>query len=225
MKQRILLSVCMVLVFPWLCRAQSFNKRQPLVDVREIKEITIFAPYSQIEVVGKGMEQVHFDSASLVASKLNLELLYEKKDLFENVYFHSILDSSRMESYSRELVHLAEKASKNSPLEDLRIGPSLHALMEQAGTRYGLMVFHDGFVRKKGNMAGELMKSVALGVATMGNYTDVPASYQSNVFFFIIDKDSGHAVYAKKYEGVESHPLKKKSLAGQYKVLLKDFYD
>lgn len=72
-------------------------------------------------------------------------------------------------------------------------------------------------------MTGEMFKSIGIGVATMGNYAPIPVSYASNVFIFIMDKELGHAVLAKKYEGDEIHPLKKKTLAKQYKYLFKDF--
>jgi hypothetical protein len=120
-------------------------------------------------------------------------------------------------------MELAEKASAGAPFEDLRMSPTLYSLMENLDTRFSMLIYHDGFVRKKGNMTGEMFKSIGIGVATMGNYAPIPVSYASNVFIFIMDKELGHAVLAKKYEGDEIHPLKKKTLAKQYKYLFKDF--
>ena len=208
---------------PILTFAQHINKRPPLVDLQEIKEITVFYPSSRIEVVGKGMEQMHYDSASLLSATLNLDIIYDKKDIFEQVYFYPKEDIPAYDLFTLDLMELAEKASSGAPFEDLRVSPALYSLMENLDTRFSMLIYHDGFVRKKGNMTGEMFKSIGFGVATMGNYAPIPVSYASNVFIFIMDKELGHAVLAKKYEGDEIHPLKKKTLAKQYKYLFKDF--
>ena len=211
------------LVTPFLASGQHINKRPPLVDLSEIKKITIFYPVTKIEVVGKGMDQLHYDSVSLVSAALNLDILYENQTIFEQAYFFPKEEIQAYDYFSLDLIDLADKAAKGFPFEDLRITPTLYQLMEETTTRFCLLVYHDGFVRKKGNMVGEMFKSIGFGVATMGNYAPVPVSYASNVFLFIMDKELGHAVFAKKYEGDEIHPLKKKTLAKQYKYLLKDF--
>lgn len=224
METRNLLLVILILGTPLFSTAQKFNQQPSLVDLKEIKEITVFYPSSRIEVVGKGIEQVHFDSASAISAQINADLIKEKLDLFEKAQFYSIEEISYLESYSLDLMELANKASKNAPFEDLTVTPTLYSILNKTDTRYSMFVFHDGFFRKKGNMTGEMFKSIAVGVATMGNYAPVPTSYASNLFIFIIDKDLSHAVFAKKYEGAEIHPLKKKKLAKQYKYLFKDFY-
>lgn len=203
--------------------AQHINKRPPLVDLQEIKEITVFYPSTRIEVVGKGMEQMHYDSASLLSATLNLSIIYDKKDIFEQIYFYPKEDIPSYDLFTLDLIELAEKASSGAPFEDLRVSPALYSMMENLDTRFSMLIYHDGFVRKKGNMTGEMFKSIGIGVATMGNYAPIPVSYASNVFMFIMDKELGHAVVAKKYEGDEIHPLKKKTLAKQYKYLFKDF--
>lgn len=208
----------------FLAMGQQINKRPSLIDLTEIKEITIFYPVSQIEVVGRGMEQMHYDSASLMSATLNLDILYERRMLFEQVHFFPREQIQAYDFYTLDLLELADRAAKGFPFEDLRITPTLYQLMEETTTRFCMLIYHDGFVRKKGNMVGEMFKSIGIGVATMGNYAPVPVSYASNIFIFIMDKEHGHAVFAKKYEGSEIHPLKKKTLDKQYKYLLKDFY-
>jgi hypothetical protein len=207
----------------FLALGQHINKRPSLIDLHEIKEITIFYPVTKIEVVGKGMEQLHYDSASLVSAALNLDILYENKAIFEQTYFFPKEEIQAYDFFSLDLMDLADRAAKGFQFQDLRITPTLYQLMEETTTRFCMLVYHDGFVRKKGNIVGEMFKSIGIGVATMGNYAPVPVSYASNVFLFIMDKELGHAVFAKKYEGDEIHPLKKKTLAKQYKYLLKDF--
>jgi len=221
----ILFLTIFILGTPMFSFAQKLNKQAPLVDLKEIKEITVFYPSSRIEVIGKGMEQVHYDSASLLSSTLNLNVIYEKKDIFQQVHFYPKEEIPAYDLFTLDLMELAEKASSGALFEDLRISPTLYTLMENLDTRYSMLIYHDGFVRKKGNMTGEMFKSIGIGVATMGNYAPVPTSNASNIFIFIMDKDLGHAVFAKKYEGAEIHPLKKKTLAKQYKYLFKDFYN
>ncbi|PSL02001.1 hypothetical protein [Cecembia rubra] len=213
-----------ILGTPLFSVAQIFNKQAPLVDLKEIKEITVFYPGSRIEVVGKGMGQVHHDSASTISAQVNADLIMERLHLFEKAHFYPLEEISHMELYSLDLMELAEKASKNAPYVELRVTPTIFSMLSKTDTPYSMLIYHDGFVRKKGNMTGEMFKSIGIGVATLGNYAPIPVSNSSNIFIFIIDKELGHAVFAKKYEGDEIHPLKKKKVAKQYKFLLKDFY-
>lgn len=213
-----------ILGTPLFTVAQKFNKQAPLVDLREINEITVFYPGSRIEVVGKGMGQVHYDSASAISAQINADLIKERLHLFEKAHFYPSEEISHRELYSLDLMELADKASKNVPLEDMRLTPTLFSMLSKTDTPYSMLIYHDGFVRKKGNMTGEMFKSIGIGVATLGHYSPVPVSNASNIFIFIMDKELGHAVFAKKYEGDEIHPLKKKTLARQYKFLFKDFY-
>ena len=87
--------------------AQHINKRPPLVDLQEIKEITVFYPSSRIEVVGKGMEQMHYDSASLLSATLNLDIIHDKKDIFEQVYFYPKENIPAYDLFTLDLMELA----------------------------------------------------------------------------------------------------------------------
>lgn len=224
MGPRILFFTIFILGTPLFTVAQKFNKQAHLIDLHGIKEITVFYPSSRIEVVGKGMGQVHYDSASAISAQINADLIKERLHLFEKAHFYPLEEIPHMELYSLGLMELADKASKNAPLEDLRVTPTLFSMLSKTDTPYSMLIYHDGFVRKRGNMTGEMFKSIGIGLATLGNYAPIPVSNASNIFIFIIDKEQGHAVFAKKYEGEEIHPLKKKTLAKQYKYLFKDFH-
>gem|GEM_PF-3190018 len=223
MTLRILFIMVFIVGVPLLSHAQKFNKQASLVDLKEINEITIFHPSTWIEVIEEGFNEVYMNPSSKISAKLNLELLDIWKGVFQSAHFFAEEQIPDLGKFSLELREMADKAAKDIPLEDIRITPALYQMMAYSETKYSMLIHHEGYVKGK-NFRQENVIPISINGDLIEDISPIPLTNLSSLYIFIVDHQLGHAVFGKKVEFSEVHPLRKKNLAKQYKYLFKDFY-
>ncbi len=204
--------------------AQSINEREPLVAAKEITKMLVFNPVSALTMIGKNLGQEKSDSISELSEKLWLETLYDHKAVLPEIELFAtekLVDSA---AYKADLEWLISSANSNRDFQDIRLPPSLYTILEETDCRYAMLTYLSGFRRKKGNMVGEMFKSIGVGVVTAGMYAPIPYSYQSNIYVLIMDKESGHAVFYRESEMPDGNPLGKKTLKVQFKYIFKKYF-
>jgi hypothetical protein len=224
MNSRTVLIGLIFLLFSFSSKAQQFNKRPPLVDLKDIKEITIFHPSSWIELSSEGLDEVYLNPSSLKSVKLNLELLDTWKRVFQSAYIFPEEEIPDLGVFSLDLRELADKASVNASLEDLRVTPALFQLISNTDTQYHMFVYHEGYILGKAFYRGRDAPPVSVNGEIFEDYSPVPLTNLSSLYVFVMDQKLGHAVFARKVELSEVHPLRKRNLSKQYKFIFKEFY-
>lgn len=222
---RIALTILFISLSFNLVRAQSLNKGTPMVEASMIEELAIYHPISDLGIIGKGMEREHSDSVSRISEQLWLDILQSNQHRLPKAKVRGFDFIADRDVFEIEIENLMIMASSGEPFERIKVPPYLYTLLEKDDSRYVMLSYLTGFTRKKGNLTGEVLKAVGIGVLTMDMYTPNVVSHESDILVLIMDKELGHAVFYRRSLALESHPLKTKKLQRQFKQLFKGYFE
>jgi hypothetical protein len=197
-----------------------FSSQLPASD---IKDMVIFEPISYISLINKGDKLEFSDSLSRVSQKLWLTVVeqnryrlpMDKISVLEN-------DFERMQ-LREETRALFEEIETLDKFHSIPIPPTLKSQLELSGHRFGMLSVTSGFTRRKGNLTGQMFKSIGIGIITMGMVVPVPMTAHSNVYVLIMDNEQDEVIYYRSSKMSDSQPLKVKTLHRQLDSLYKDY--
>ena len=190
----------------------------------EINQMTVFEPISYINLITKGDNAVYSDSLSRISQKLWLNTL-ELNNYRLPIESYIILD----DHFSRSLIEnetrtLFDEIDALDQFYSIPIPPTLKSHLEVSGNRFGMLTLTSGFTRTKGNLTGQMFKSIGIGLLTLGMVMIIPETAQSNVHVLILDNELDEVVYYKASTSQEMQPLKEKTLHRQLEYLYKDYF-
>lgn len=194
------------------------------VSVGEITEMALFTPLSDIWYIEKGNDSERSDSLSRVSSDITTKVLETIPLRPEITKYISIEDEDELIAFKGELDYLygqLENAKRNQAVNLL---PVIRSMLDANGKRFGMIVLTSGFSRRKGNYGGQVAKSFAVGLLTLGMYVPVPIKSHSNVYVFIVDAESNQVVFYRKSVEQEGEPLDEIQVEKQLNNILKDYY-
>ncbi len=190
----------------------------------QITDLLILEPVSDIFYIEKGNKGEAVDSLGLVSSELWLAVINANKGRLPNPRILSKLSHDDRAYYSSEVKQMFIKAEDKKNNSSLKLSPYFFKLMEENNSRFLMLSYLNGFTRRKGNMGGQMAKSIGLGVLTMGMYTQIPYKASSNLYVLIVDKETSKIAFCKKSFVPEKEPLDYKILQKQFNQVFKKYF-
>lgn len=176
--------------------------RQAAETAPVINEITIVAPYSRVDVLGKDGYFHYSDSLSAV-SELLIGTTIETAGLPFNKVI-TVVGRSNQEVLDRDYESLATIDPRK--LESTRLPSALHAFLSTYSSRYALLTYSEGFVWEKLPVfVDEEMKR-----------------YDSRIYLLVADTRTGRIVYFKRSCPEEADPVSSRFVPRRVKSLLED---
>jgi len=213
----------LVILLPFIsCTKKTFLSSN--VTPSEIIKIAVFEPISYINLINKGDKAVHSDSLSQISQQLWLNTVELNRYRLPIDTIIALEDEYKRYQLQEETLQLFTEVHSMERFYSLPIPAGLKSQLELTGHRFGMLTLTSGFTRRKGNLTGQMIKSIAIGIVTMGMVMILPETAQSNVHVLILDNDMDEVVYYKASMGSEMQPLKEKSLHRQLDYLYKDYF-
>ena len=189
---------------------------------RSIGTMAAFRPCSYISYIDRSGKQQYDDSLSTVSAQL---VAMASEDAALPVSEWLPLD----EAGQQEVVSFMDALAGASPkLVGVMPVPSvLDSLLEEAGYRYGLILFADGMVRDTRNLVREAVKEAAIGVAlavlTGAVVVSVPDRCVSALRAVILDAEQNRIVYDHAVVREDEDPLDLQDTRRLVRKVMKDF--
>jgi hypothetical protein len=176
------------------------------VKSNEINELSYFEPLAYIQYIEKGNNLKFSDSLSnITRTKLDSILVSNKSKLRINDKINLSNDTIKFK-FENEISYLSRLVNQNKTLEGIPLTPTIDSLLEINNQRFALGVVETGFGRRKGNYSGQVVKSIFVGILTLGLYIPTPIKASLSVEVFIFDSQNNEIAYYKKTAPVEKDP-------------------
>ena len=154
------------------------------VKPQEINNVLLITPVSLVSLVGKGNQGV-FDKGISYQTRLNLQssLIFYTPNI---QYIHVKLDTTTYYQVYKELQNLKMNYGAKKTIAELKIPLVIESLMNTHQANYSIALYHEGFTRTKKNRNGEIAKTIAVPILTLGmiGYSSVQSFSTVDCFIF-----------------------------------------
>lgn len=193
------------------------------VQPTEVNEIQRFETFSYITLIEGGNTQKYNDTISTKAKEIFQETLikFNTIPLTGNINSTDTVIQKRIE---REIQYLCVSADRNRNISGLKLTPVLDSLLDNKGKRFGLITIATGFTRAKGNYGGQIAKGAAIGILTLGMYSQSPIKANSTVYAMILDAQENSIAFFRKSVLQNKDPLDKDVMAKQIQRLFEGYF-
>lgn len=215
-----------IVVFVWLL-ASSCTTSKILTSglpPSEINNLKLLEPRSYISIITKGNRSEINDSLCVASSQLLMkvtESFREQIPLTGNIL---LSDPETNNILEKEYESLFLTAEGMKDLSHLQITPVLDKVLEANETRFGLAIVASGFTRIKGNYGKQIFKSAALGLLTLGMYTETPVKANSIIYVMIVDSEKDNVAFFRKSTREDSEPLDEAILTRQFRTIFSGYF-
>lgn len=190
----------------------------------EILDLQQLEPLAYISLIENGNKAEYNDTLSEkskltlthVISTFNNRLPLTGTLLAEDGHDHYTL--------SKEIELLCTTADKQRDISNLRLTPTLDALLESNGKRFGLITVATGFTRRKGNYGGQIAKGIGMGLLTLGMYYQTPIKSSSTIYAMIIDSKEDNIAFFKKSTLPDKDPMDETVLQKQIQSIFAGYF-
>jgi len=190
----------------------------------EVNNILCFEPISVISLIESKNKALYNDSVSASARSLHLSLLYNMKEKIRLNSFYNWQNSALNSRLRKEVQVLLNAAAKHETIDSVKITPVIDSLLETQNLRFALIPVANGFTRTKKNYTDQAAKSLALGAATLGMYTQVPVKCSSKLYVLIADAKENNLAFYRASDLQGKEPLDSMVLKKQYKNIFKGYF-
>lgn len=204
--------------------AQKNKNSLPIIPADQIDELLVLEPVTYISLINKGNQSEPSDSIGQISKALWMDLVTVNKGKMPIGKMIADIPDHEKDFYKSEVEDLFVKADNRKTSSNLKIPPLLYQIMEENNSRYVMLSYLTGFTRRKGNMGGQVAKSIGIGILTMGMYSPVPVKAYSNIYVLILDKETNQIAYYKKSLLAEKEPLEQKVLSKQFNQIFKGYF-
>lgn len=204
-------------------------------EVSGIDKITLIMPYSRVFFIDKEGES--YDEARSSEQQRVLTKLLMQSGLPINDSLN-VVGLANQKELDEEISFLP--AINPKEVGDLNSDGPIDKLLEKNGSRYGLIIFSEGFVKDKALYKSEVAKAVlvsvvgglvggAIGGAIGGtgismSYVATPGwQFGSSLYAMLIDTATDKVLFYNRVGPDERNPMKEEALASQLEKLFKKF--
>lgn len=194
------------------------------VAANQLEDLHYFPPVGYISYIEKGNRGEYNEEISQ-----QLELL-TTSILISNAGIYKLTDSIHYKfpddqiNANNDLWTVIDEIEFTNAINGITIPPSLKFIMQENDTRFAMAVMVDGFVRRKGNYTGEVLKSIGLGIVTFGMFYTVPVKSISTIRVLILDAYNEEIVFYRKNIMQDKSPLDPKVIDKQVNKIFKGYY-
>lgn len=190
----------------------------PFIEISSQSKPILFSPISNIGFIDVGEKVKYSDSISLLTNKILTKQLQRQKQPSDSIL--RITDTISLRTIQYELNNIVNDENFGSENKKWMLPPYLDSLLMESNHTYGLVIYHNGFLRKKGNYTGQVWKSIGIGILTLGNYMYSPQKSSSNVYLFYLDGKKKSISCIARNETNSKDPSDEKQLEKQLKSIL-----
>lgn len=190
----------------------------------EISNLKLLEPRSYISIITKGNQGEINDSLCIVSSQLLMDVTESfmgQLPLTGNILLSDPETNSTLEKEYESLLLTAEGMKD---LSHLQITPVLDKVLEANETRFGLVIVSSGFTRIKGNYGKQIVKGAAIGLLTLGMYTQTPVKANSIINAMIVDSEKNNVAFFRKSTLQDSEPLDKERVTRQLRTIFSGYF-
>ena len=188
------------------CATQGFISN---VTRAEIQQLSQFEVLSNVGLIEKGNKIVFDDSLSQVAQTL-FETALAKEKTLPVARTIVVEDDAIYDQVQREISLLMSYLESNGRPKNLPVPPTIDSILCARNERFGMLVYDWGFVRTDGNYAKQAIKSVVIGILTLGMMIPIYYKEVTHTGILIYDARNHNFAYVATVHG-ESNPLEEKT--------------
>lgn len=215
MKNSLIISIILLIIGSTSCT--SLHSLHSGVSPEEITDVVLIEPLSYISLIEKGNRAQHHDSLSDVSCELLTDVL-RMRSRPQITAFQFPEDTLVYKEIEQDIQIMLMIAEHQQNVENIRSSQTLDSLILSSGKRYGMVAVSTGFTRGRGNYGKEVAKGVAVGVLTLGMYSQAPIKNRSDIYIGIIDARESRLVFYNRSQQPEQDPL-------DHLVLLNQLHD
>jgi hypothetical protein len=204
------------------CASSKFKTNG--TDPSTITELSILEPVSYIHGINKGNQSELSDSLSFYSQVLWTDVIKQNQYRLPTISKLNIDDVHESSIIAQQTVEFLDMLAVSKNIQNVPVPPMVIAALDAEQSRYGLLSVHSGFTRRKGNYTGQILKSIGIGVLTMGMYYPVPSKSNSTLFIAIVDNQTSQPVFFKTSTLMDKEPLDPKVLNKQLDKLFKGYF-
>lgn len=190
----------------------------PFIEISSHSKPILFSPISNIGFIKVGEKVEYSDSISLLTNKIIAKQLLQQKQSSDSVLL--IADTISLKTIQYELNNIVNGENFGNDNKKWMLPPYLDSLLMESNHSYGLVIYHNGFLRKKGNYKGQVWKAIGIGVLSMGSLMYSPQRSSSNVYLFYLDGKKKSIACIARNETDSKDPSDEKQLEKQLKSIL-----
>lgn len=214
-------SVCYAAALAGLTLASCTSKRYTAASHRaeNVTDVALLSPVALIGYIDRGNRVIPSDSMSSVTEFLLDSLASTSPHLpITHVLEISPDEQTGVLGEVSAIVRQAQ-ARRRRDLSPLPLPPLLDSLVEETGRRYGMALVATGFGRRRGNYGGQVAKSAAVGILTLGMYMPIPVRSNMTLYGVIVDAREDVVVFVDNAVPVERSPCSPSVVKGRLQVL------
>jgi len=185
--------------------------------------MVVFEPLSYISIIRKRDNMEFSDTLSNMSKRLWLDVVEQNRHRLNVSSYFIVDDIYSKEKLQDEIRELFEEVESLDKFYSIPVPPGIKSHLELSGTRFGMLTVTSGFTRSRGNMRGQMLKSIGIGIITLGMVVPLPVTAHSNVYVMILDNKLDEVIYYKASSMNDSQPLRVKTLNRQLDQLYKNY--
>ncbi len=197
------------------------------VSANAIDYVDYVKPVSFISYIEKGNNAQFNDSLSLLSETLVESVLLTNGDVIPiNKLINTIYEDDRLFIENELWAIVNALDDRGTYFHNLNLSQDLLGFMRESDARYLLGVVSIGMTRRTGNYAGQILKSIGIGILTLGMYYPIPIKSSSNIYVMILDAENENLAFYRKSILQDYSPLDPAVIEKQiYKIFKGYFYE
>ncbi|MEN9610330.1 MAG: hypothetical protein RLZZ628_1144 [Bacteroidota bacterium] len=206
----------------FLCCLCSCGTTRQLTSNRKLSEIDkvlIFKPFSRIDTISSGNRGAYSEEDS---EQVSAYLLESAQKAFPQNIRKEVLqtDSHEWRLIQEQITQLVLQVEEKQKIIDIPLSDKMIDILNKYNYNFALGAFHVGFTRSRRNYAGEIAKSIGIGILTLGLVVPIPIKSSSTLICFLVDKQNKNIAFYRKRMGQDWDPTDKKKIDRQINYLL-----
>lgn len=200
------------------------SKLYTSLEPNQMEDLHYFPPANYISYIEKGNkgeynEEISQQSEILTSSILKMNAgVYKLTDTIQYQFSDDQINAEE------DIWALVDEIEFRRNIEGIPIPSTLKLIMKENNTRFAMAVMVDGFVRRKGNYTGQVLKSIGIGILTFGMYYPIPVKSFSTIRVVILDAYNDEIVFYRRNMMQDRSPLDPKVMDKQFNKIFKGYF-
>ncbi|VXB55144.1 hypothetical protein [Maribacter litoralis] len=194
------------------------------IDTDKINSLDYFEPVAFINLINKENTTTVNDSISQLVSHRLDSIVNEYSDRFRIRKRLEIRDPSLQKSFEKEVADLIfEKFINKNPKMNIPT-PTIDSILQINNSRFTMLNVVTGFQRTKKNFRNQTLKSLGIGLLTLGSAIQIYSKNSITTYTLIFDSNGEKIVFENKTDLIESKPTKPSVLRSELIKTFRNYY-
>lgn len=194
------------------------------IDTDKINSLDYFEPVAFINLTNNENTTTINDSISQLVSHRLDSIINEYSHRFRIRKKLEIRDPSLQKSFEKEVADLIfEKFINKNPEINIPT-PTIDSILQINNSNFTMLNVVTGFQRTKKNFRNQTLKSLGIGLLTLGNAIPIYSKNSITTYTLIFDSNGEKIVFEKKTDLTESKPTKPSVLRSELIKTFRNYY-